>query len=336
MSPHILCLELTALRDDKYEIAVRVPSGEIIQAVAVNRIRSHEVSVCFEILSRHKHSITPLEESKVIRQFGQKLFNFLIGDHQTVYNAYLGAIDGLQSIRLALGLENAEELAYLPWELLRDPERDFLTLSSNISLVRTASHLSMANPIPVVIPFRVLVIVAIQNSERDWRQLSAATTALQASGHLHLERLCPTNIHSLRLRLLAEDYHIIHYIGPSQPPPPEILTIDDVSREYYPESTVRLLVSENTPMSVTMKASFPAIASLQFPIGRSATTLFVSEFYRELIEGGVVDRAVGRARRAIANQDQTGEWAAPVLIAHLQTDVLFRPMSVAGSLLRQS
>jgi len=335
MPPLCLYLELTSLPDDKYQIVVRLPSGETIRAVAVNRIRSHEINVCFEILSHYKHSITPLEESKIIRQFGQKLFNFLIGDHPPVYNAYINVLGGLQGIRLALALENAGQLAHLPWELLRDPERDFLALSSSVSVVRTAPHLVVSSSVPVILPLRVLVITATRNGEQDWRQLSEATAALQQYGHLKLDRLHPTSKSSLRLHLLAEDYHVIHYVGVSQPSPTAALTTDDLNHEYYPESTVRLLVAQHTSITAATRNVFPAFATLQFPIGRPATTLFLREFYGALLRVVTVDSAISHARRAIANQFQTGEWASSVLVTHPQTGVLFRPVFDAGAFPKQ-
>ncbi len=332
MPPYPLNLELAALPDGKYQIAMHLPSGDISRVFAVSQFRRYEVDACFEILSGLKHNVTPLEESKIIRQFGLKLFNFLIGDHPLIYAKYLDSLHHQYSIRLTLALENAIQLAYLPWELMRDRERDFLALSSSVSIVRIAPELQIGVPVPVIFPFRVLVIMATRNGERDWRQLAEATAALQQSGHLKLDRLHPTSQASLRLHLLAEDYHAIHYIGSSQPPPPNTPSTDDLSHEYYPESTLRLLVVTHTPVSTPTRGRFPAMVTLQFPMGRPAIDLFLREFYSALLGGLSVDNAMSQGRRAIANQFHTGEWAAPILVTHPQTSVLFRPVSNSGAL----
>jgi hypothetical protein len=69
-----------------------------------------------------------------------------------------------------------------------------------------------------------------------------------------------------------------------------------------------------------------ASVSMQFPMSQVATSLFLREFYSTLVQGVSVDTAMSRTRRAIANQLQRSEWAAPVLFAHATTGVLFQPV----------
>jgi hypothetical protein len=339
MPLYSLNLELSALADNKYQIRALLPSGNTCQAVAVNRFRSHEVDACFEILSRNKHNITPLEESKIIRQFGQKLFNFVIGDHAVIHKTYLHATQSQPDVRLALSLENAGQLEHLPWELLRAPARDFLALSKSISVVRTAHDLDASAPVPVMLPLRVLVIMATRSLEPEWNLLNEATAGIQQKKLLKLDLLHPTNQSSLRLCLLAEDYHAIHYIGSEQSTLADPLSLNDLSGELYPESTIRLLVHTPAPRpTLTATANFhvPAVATLQFPMSRSALTRFIQEFYRALVQGSTADNAVRAARRAIANLYQTGEWAAPVLYVHPQTNGLFRILSNPGAFPKQA
>lgn len=346
MSPPSFTIELSASTEGKYRIAARPASGGEIQVVANNPFRSQEIEGCLEILSRR--SVMPLEQAKVTRQFGQKLFNFLIGNHTAIHDAYLvnQRSAGQQGTYLKLAVDSTGSLLYLPWELVRDPNRDFLALSGNMSFVRTTSWLDQRAPVPLLLPLRVLAIMAIRNAEHEWRRLEQATDDLRRTGQLRLDRLHNASLSALRLRLLAEDYHIVHYIGLAQVDDQtgqpslvmggeehNVISPDDLSRELYPESTVRLLIltpcqrSYQAMTTLAGNVRIPVALTLQFPISRSASILFLREFYGALLQGMPIDAVVSRSRRILANHLQNGEWAAPVLFAHSQTVKLFRPIS---------
>jgi len=348
MPPHIFTIELAALSDEKYQITARPPSSGSIQVVVRNPIRSREVEAYSEILTQHKHNITPLEQAKATRQLGQKLFNFLLKAEATIYDAYVSSLNnaGANGLRLVLEVENAGALAHLPWEVICDPERDFLALSAHTSIARATSTLEARSPIPLLLPLRVLVITATRNTEHEWRQLREATGDLQRSGQIELDRLYTPSMAALRRSMLAQDYHVIHYIGSAlvngkdgQPAltmldkENDTVNTDALSHELYPESTVRLLLLTPDTHScaaatlVASKVRLPATLTLQFPVSRTASVLFMREFFAALLHGVAVDSAVSRGRRAAANRLQTGEWAAPVLFAHPRAQVLFRPLA---------
>ncbi len=338
-------IELSALPDGKYQITAQTASGDEPSAVARNPFTTREVENCVAILSRHKHNITPLEQAKAARQFGHKLFNFLIKDHLPIYTAYLDSVQ--QGLRLNLSLGNAGQLAYLPWELLRDPERDFLGLSESTSIVRLSPQSDERPSIPLVFPLRVLVAVAGRAAEESWGNLDRATWELRQNGQITLERLDYASLDDLRLHMAAEDYHVFHYIGfarlNNQTRQPYLvmrhqdrgfIEPEEVSYELYPESTVRLAMlmpcqSSFQPMvDLASRLHLPAAATVQFPLSCTASIIFFREFYGALAHGAAVDAAMSRARRAIANGLQNGEWAAPVLFSRSQDGVLFRRVSI--------
>jgi hypothetical protein len=143
--------------------------------------------------------------------------------------------------------------------------------------------------------------------------------------------------------MLAEDYHIFHYLGiarlDKQTREPYLLMrhkekgfIHPSNMNYalYPESTVRLAMltpcdsSLGSMLGFASRLHVPATVTMQFPVSRRATILFLQKFYDALCHGTTVDAAMSQARRAIANSLQNGEWAAPVLFSRSQDGILFR------------
>ena len=64
----------------------------------------------------------------------------------------------------------------------------------------------------------------------------------------------------------------------------------------------------------------PAVVAMQFAVSDTAAIEFAGRFYAAVTHGWSVDRAVGDARRQLA--DHSSEWATPVV--HLRGDgILF-------------
>lgn len=336
---HVLpfTLELAALPDGKHRITAQKESPEQTQVISSDRFSDHEVANCLLVLSRRKHNVTPLEQIQAARQFGQRLFNFLIKNHPAIHTAYRDCLlrAGQHRFQIRLSLEDAGELAHLPWELLRDPERDFLALSDTTPVVRVPSHLDRCAPVPLILPLRVL---AYGQHAQGWRDLEEATTDLRRNRQIQLDRA--NSLSALRLQMLAEDYHVLHVIGGGS----SLVTGEedthpvnpgDLSHVLFPESTIRLvLIDAQREYHSTITAAslryVPAVVTMQFSITQQATTLFMRELYGAVSQGALVDAAISKARRAIANALQTGEWAAPVLFMRSSTDVLFRLVSAVG------
>jgi hypothetical protein len=338
-----LTIDLSELPDGRYKITAHLASGGEQSAVARNPFSAREVEHYFAILSRHKHDITPLEQAKTTRQFGQKLFNFLIYAHPPIHTMYRRAVQ--YGLRIRLSLDNAGQLAYLPWELLRDPERDYLALSDSTSILRALPQADNRTPIPLLPPLRILVAVAGREAEESWRHLETATAELQRAGQIVLERFHHASLGDLRLHMLAQDFHVFHYIGiarlDKQVGEPCLvmrhqergfIRASNLNHELYPESTIRMAMltpchdSFRSMCDFAKRLHLPATVTMQFPLSRRASILFLPELYEALAQGIAVDTAVSQARRAIANSLQDGEWAAPVLFSRPQDSILFRPL----------
>lgn len=356
-------IEVNALPDDRYEIAVQSsPVGEA-RAVARSPFTPAEISDLLAVLGRQQR-ISREAEIRLVRQFGEKLFTFLIRDHDDINAAYFASLDRANNdgLRLRLSVERAGLLADLPWELLRDPLRDFLALSRSTPIVRYTRQLSIRPPVTVALPLRVLVMIAAPSDhpaldvEDEWQRLQEATAGLQQRGLIELERLDTATLIALQRRLRAEVYHVFHYIGHSDFDPRTqtgVLVLEDetdnsrsrlidgvaLSRELSEESTIRLVLlnscqsarrAERDPFagiaSSIVAREIPAVVAMQFPISDRAAKVFSEEFYRAISENLPIDSAISEARRAIANRIGNAEWVTPALYMRSSDGQLFRPV----------
>lgn len=360
-------IEVAALPDGNYRISVTSPVGEVTADVAPP-FTPTDIADALAVFTRQREGISKLEETQAARQFGQRLFSFLIRSNEDIHAAYFASLDraGGRGLRIRLSVENAGPLRDLPWEFLRDPNRDFLALSRVTPVVRYTPQLSVRPPVPVTPPLRVLVIIAAPANfppldvEGEWNLLLSATADLRARGLLELERLPSATLIALQRRLRDEDYHVIHYIGHSDfdsdgqqgvialenehdPSVGQVISGSAFGREIGEESTVRLVVlnschSARRPSDDSLAGiasgivarGIPAVVAMQFAITDRAAKVFAEEFYRVIAEGMPIDSAISEARRAIANRVQNLEWATPVLFMRSEDGVVFRP-SASGA-----
>ena len=352
-------IDLTELPDGSYSISVlSSPVGEA-SVVVQSPFTRVDIEAAASLLEEGA-AAQSLEQSHAARQLGQRLFQFLIRQNEDVNSAYFASLDraGSDGLRLRLSLDNAGALAGLPWELLADPNRDFLALSRSTPLTRYTQQLTTRPPVPVVLPLRVLVMISAPRDfpalsvEDEWQRLNEATADLQARGLLALERLEQATLITLQRRLRAEDYHVFHYIGHSayKTTTGSVLALeheDDafaqlvpgaaLARELGEETTIRLVVLNSCQSgqadgqhpffgiaSSLVTRGIPAVVAMQQPISDAAATVFAEEFYRAIAETLPIDTALSEARRAIANRLHSLEWATPALYLRSQDGVLFR------------
>ena len=93
-----------------------------------------------------------------------------------------------KGLRIRLHVEEAPELANLPWEALYLPERSrFLVLSHETPLVRYIDVRAPAPSLPVELPLRILAVIASPagypelNVEEEWRRLEGALADLRVA-----------------------------------------------------------------------------------------------------------------------------------------------------------
>lgn len=353
-------IDLTELPDGTYRVSVlSSPVGEA-SAVVDNPFSDDDIRAAATLLEPDNEPQSTLERTHAARQWGQRLFHFLIRQHHDINSAYFASLDraGSDGLRLRLSLDNAGILRGLPWELLADPTRDFLALSRTTPVTRYTRQLSTRAPVPVILPLRVLVMISAPrdfpelNVEDEWNRLNDATVELQMLGLLRLERLETASLIALQRRLRAEDYHVFHYIGHSTFDPKSEIGVlaleneDDaraqlvpgaaLARELSEETTIRLVVLNSCQSALAdgdnpfsgiasslVTRGIPAVVAMQHPISDSAAIIFAEEFYRALADTMPIDMALSEARRALANRLHNLEWATPSLFMRSVDGVLF-------------
>jgi hypothetical protein len=299
------------------------------------------------------------EAARAARAFGEKLFSAVFSGQ--IYAAYLTSRSqaGERGLRIRLNLDKAEGLYDLPWELLRDPSGDYLTLSRQTPIIRYPRLINVRPVVEVSLPLRVLVMIsspkdqAALNVEAEWQTLQEATADLRQRGLLELERVDDAQLITLQRKLRSGvSYQVFHYIGHAtfdersavgmlafEAPRTELtqpVSGEALARELVEENSIRLVVlnacqgarqARNDPFSGIASSivarGVPAVVAMQFPITDDAARIFAHEFYRALSEGYPIEAAMAEARRAISSSLNNLEWATPVLFLRAQSGVLF-------------
>src|SRR5690606_3984268 len=300
------------------------------------------------------------ERLQTARAFGEGMFGAVFaGPVYTVYFSSRDRARTAQGLRIKLGLDDAGDLAGLPWELLRDPAIDYLALSRTTPLVRHPRRL-VTRPQPVFAPpLRILVMIASPtdlppvDAESEWQNVLAATEQLRARGLLELERIEEATLRALQRRLRTRELHVFHYIGHSMFDPGTgqgVLALEDplgdgssvpvraedLARELSEENTIRLALLNSCQSAVAQEKDpfaglasslvargLPAVVAMQWSIADDAARVFSEELYRAVAEGLPVDAAVSEARRAISHLSGGIAWATPVLFMRATDGMLF-------------
>lgn len=294
------------------------------------------------------------------RRFGERLFGAVFAGE--VYTVYFSSRDRARTtagLRIKLDVDEAGPLRDIPWEFLRDPAIDYLSLSRTTPLVRYPRTLVIRPRPRFSQPLRVLVMVSSPSDmppvdvEAEWKVLNEATASLQSRGLIVLERLEDASLRTLQRVLRAADYHVFHYIGHStfdQTTGQGMLALEDplgegsvypvrgedLARELSEENTIRLVVLNSCQSAVGSEADpfagiasslvargIPAVVAMQYVVGERAARAFSEEFYRAVADGLPVDAAMSEGRRAISHSVDSIEWATPVLFMRAADGILF-------------
>lgn len=327
-------LEVIALSDDLYSITAYCPDGEFVTEALFPK----------EELRAYTSVLNTAITTENAKAFGQRLFQFLIDSHAEVYRAYHSTLKqtGNQRLFIRLSTLKAGRLAVLPWEYLCNPDGEYIALSPRTPLIRCCPDLSPLPPAGLILPLRVLVVIAAPpnypgfDAEAAWMALEEATVRQQETGHIQLERLARATWPALRRKWINEDYQVLHYIGYTEfddVTQHGFLALEDetfasgsrptsageLSGDLGCESTIRLIVCDSRGETAS-KANFalatqflhsgtPAVLTTQSPVPQTLAANFSAEVYAPLCEGHPVEAGVNIARRSFSNQGYWGAWA---------------------------
>ncbi|MBP8292660.1 MAG: SUMF1/EgtB/PvdO family nonheme iron enzyme [Caldilineaceae bacterium] len=290
------------------------------------------------------------------QQFGARLFDAVFAGQ--VGQCFLRSLDAAareeKGLRIRLFLNDAPELASLPWEYLyaATPKPGFLTLSDATPIVRYLELQQEEKPLKVLPPLRLLAVVSNPQDvtpldvEKEWARLQDALTGLQSRQLIRLERLDPPTPVALQRRLreaAAGAVHILHFIGhgayDEERQEGGLYFEDDEHKHHFlAASNLAILLQDHTALRMVflnacegarggsedlfagaaqtlVQQGVPAVLAMQFPVGDAAATALCQEFYQALALGMPVDACVGEARKVIKAGGNELEWGTPVLFS---------------------
>jgi hypothetical protein len=356
------------------EYAVRVvhsaadgePAGTLNLDVDGLRRRREQVEQAVLSSSVRTRRIMPAGEQPV-RQLGLGLFEALFtGPVSSAFRGSLGVARGRgQGLRLVLRL-TAPELAELPWEAMFDPETETY-LCREEPLVRHVPAPFTPDPLEVPRPLRILGLVSSPrglqrlNVEAEQERLHKALAQPLANRRVELHWVAEATWDGLHQKLLAEPWHVLHFIGHGDfDPGVDEGVIALVGEDGYADlvganrlssllsadrrHTPRLVVlnscssaKEGTELfsgtaATLVHRGIHAVAAMQFAISDKAAIRFAQGFYTALAEGQGIDEAVRNGRIAILGlSDDTLEWVTPVLYLRGEGTHLFTFTEAAAS-----
>ncbi len=295
------------------------------------------------------------------QQFGQELYQAVFAG--AVGDSWRQSLERARArgagLRLRLRLNDAPELATLPWEYLYLPfAHRFLVLSDQTTLVRYLHVGQPADPLLTELPLRVLVLVSDPpdalpplNVEAEWERLTEALKPLQARNAIIIERI-PATLRELQRALRRNAYHIFHFIGhgwfdEAQATGGLVLEDSNTGRAQRVDVTrLATLLHDHHPLRLAflnacegarvdrgepfagvaqrlVQQGLPAVLAMQFPITDSAATTLAQLFYEALADGYAVDAALAEARKAIYLEGSVMEWGTPALFSRADDNRLF-------------
>lgn len=351
-------LNIEALDGDRIRVTLESSPVGSVSIETANPFTPDDIARIVGVLDGSVR-MTRGEAARAARTFGEKLFSAIFSGQ--VYAAYLAsrAQAGESGLRIKLDLSQAAAFEDWPWELLRDPNADYLVLSRQTPLVRFPRVLTIRPLVDVALPLRVLVLIASPRDqerldvEAEWRALLDSTADLRNRGLLEMQRIDDAQLTSLQRELRqGTSYQIFHYIGHAafdersqsgmlafvDPLTGNTMAVsgEGLARELSEENSIRLVVlnacqgarqNRRDPYagiaSSIVARGVPAVVAMQFAITDNASRAFTHEFYRALCEGYPIEASMAEARRAISSTLGNLEWVTPVLYLRAQSGVLF-------------
>ncbi|HEY0781984.1 MAG TPA: CHAT domain-containing protein, partial [Thermoanaerobaculia bacterium] len=283
-------------------------------------------------------------------EVGGALFRALFqGEMLKAFQGCLAKARSVSGLRIRLRLNDAPELAELPWEYLYDDGgQGFLALSGRTPVVRYLELSEGLATLSVEPPLRILAVIStprgyreLAEADAEWRRLEAAVRPLRASGRIEIERLEHPTAEALAARLrTGAPVHVLHFVGHggfSEINQEGVLVFEDEHGEGVPlggpslayllhdHPSLRLAVlnacngarsSHEDAFAGTAQTlvqhGVPAVIGMQSEVMDETACRFAEKLYRGLAAGLPVDACLAEVRRALA-AERNPEWGTPVL-----------------------
>jgi hypothetical protein len=302
------------------------------------------------------------EEERSPAEIGTALYKALFsGNVGRMYDRSYSSLQDPESglrIKLHLNLDDPEvsKLAQVPWEYVYEKDTmEYLTLSRQTPIVRYIEVQRRPGVHPLEGKLRILVVMSSPKGVHPLdldkeRELIQQTWA--GENNVDVDFLENPTRESLLAKLVAREYHVLHYMGHGAHDPVTgagALVLEDDDGEAVmldaqtlgtwlrdaPSIRLAFLNACDTGRTGTdepfagvanrlVMAGLPAVVAMQFPISDQAAIDFARAFYPRIVAGFGVDEATAQGRKAILS-GKTGsmEWGTPVLYMRAPDGQLF-------------
>lgn len=353
----------------EYKVYVRTDDGASISGSFTLPFQPFELDNFLLRMGAARRTVRGGPREALTEQFGSRLYQALFkGPIGNVFSTTLARTEAAQmGLRLRFRLNDAAELADVPWEFLFDPSlRRFLAQSDFTPIVRYLELPQPPRALEIHPPVKILAMVASPSgsgyppldAKRELDRLADALAHLPA-GQVTIDRLPAGTRSALQRQLRRDDYHVFHFIGHGgfdTAAGDGILILEDEDGKESPATarelaailqnermSLRLVVlnacegarpSRTDPFAGTAQTlvtqGVPAVIAMQFEISDQASIAFAHEFYGALADGFPADRAMAQARLALSAPKFGAEWGTPVLYLRTTDGTIF-DVSTAGS-----
>lgn len=320
-----------------------------------------------ELLETLEQRASPAARAMVpapnLRRVGETLYQSLFRNGLAErFGKYRGR--GSSGVRLRLRFDfndaEAEYLASIPWELLR--EKEFLATDPRTPVVRDVVRSKPRRPLDVKAPLRVLLVgAAVPGTEveqvvmRERDLISRSLKCLEDAGLVDLVELESLSLDNLRDALLSrkEPVHVLHFIGHGGYDPASgfgaVFFVGSDGREHRVSGEtladhlkgipwLRLVVLNScetacykgraaaafhfgVAAALLERTEVQAVVAQQRSISFEAAVSFSDSFYRRIAAGDDVDVAITDMRLRLKPEGE--EWTTPVLFLSSRNGKLF-------------
>ncbi len=270
---------------------------------------------------------------------------------------------GRKGIRLRLRFENAPQLERLPWEYLHGGDKlEFITIKSNVAIVRDLSPDTREPPPRTRLPLKLLVVWA---TPQDLPQLEVAKEAtdikdafagLIGQGRAVVQILEHASPESFA-QAVRTGQDLIHFAGHGGVKDGSgVLYFEDEDQDAVTMTQAALTAlladsptfTDNVPKLFAINAcrtaepddqaglmglaealvsagDLSAVVGMGYPISTGSAAIFSQAFYETLVRHGQVDYSVARGRAALFAQvgGAKRDWGVPRLYSRTPEGVVF-------------
>jgi hypothetical protein len=284
---------------------------------------------------------------------GQRLFDALfqgpiLGRFDEAVGRLSSRNDRAMRIKLQVDFDSPllAEVNSLPWERLYRREGSlFLALDRRFGIVRHLRLPVSGGLAPVPGRLRLLVAAAMPtdcqllDTETECREIAASW---EHGSDLEVDFLNHATLDRLRERLLAKEYHGLHFIGhgdfdslrgegillfENEQQESSSCSGQDLAIQLADRTSLRWVFLNACSTGITpilqpfsglsaalLQVGIPAVLAMQKPMTDQVAIVFSRMVYRRLASGDSIDAAVSEGRLAIHRHMQgTLEWSIPVL-----------------------